>query len=113
MDVDVEHAGQHMVAGRDDDVGVGAGLQHSAERGDLLARYADVAGPDTQDLVDMARRTHQMRGREVKLVPTWSAMFDETMAGNIMLPGERVRIAPTTFEEWLAAAAVDGTPTPG
>lgn len=67
------------------------------------ARYADVAGPDTQDLVDMARRTHQMRGRDVKLVPTWSAMFDETMAGNVMLPGERGRIAPTTFEEWLAA----------
>jgi uncharacterized protein YbjT (DUF2867 family) len=71
--------------------------------GEPRGRYADVAGPDTQDLVDMARRTHQMRGREVRLVPTWAATFDESMAGNVMLPGDNVRIAPTTFEEWLAA----------
>jgi uncharacterized protein YbjT (DUF2867 family) len=73
--------------------------------GEPQGRYADVAGPDTQDLVDMARRTHQMRGREVRLVPTWGAMFDESMAGNVMLPGDNVRIAPTTFEDWLAAGA--------
>jgi uncharacterized protein YbjT (DUF2867 family) len=73
--------------------------------GEPQGRYADVAGPDPQDLVDMARRTLQLRGRAVKLVPTWSAMFDETMSGNVMMPGERVRIAPTTFEDWLAADA--------
>ena len=71
--------------------------------GEPQGRYDDVAGPEPQDLVDMARRTLQLRGRTVKLVPTWSAMFDETMSGNVMLPGDRVRIAPTTFEEWLAA----------
>lgn len=71
--------------------------------GEPQGRYADVAGPDPQDLIDMARRTNAMRGREVKLVPTWSAMFDESMAGNAMLPGDDVRIAPTTFEQWLAA----------
>lgn len=70
--------------------------------GEPQGRYADVAGPDPQDLVDMARRTNTMRGREVKLVPTWSAMFDVSMAGNVLLPGDRVRLAPTTFEEWLA-----------
>jgi uncharacterized protein YbjT (DUF2867 family) len=66
-------------------------------------RYVDVAGPETQDLVDMARRTNEMRGRTVKLIPTWSGVFGESMAGNVMLPGENARIAPTTFEDWLAA----------
>jgi hypothetical protein len=42
-------------------------------------------------------------GGEVKLVVTWSAMFHVTMAGNVMLPADNVRIAPTTFEQWLAA----------
>ncbi|GAB2933286.1 SDR family oxidoreductase [Nonomuraea fastidiosa] len=70
--------------------------------GEPQGRYADVAGPDPQDLVDMARRTHQVRGREVKLVPTWSGLFGPSMAGDVLLPGERVRIMPTTFEEWLA-----------
>ncbi|ARX85899.1 SDR family oxidoreductase [Streptomyces alboflavus] len=64
-------------------------------------RYVDVAGPETQDLVDMARRTHQARGREVKLIPTWSGPFGTSMAGEVLLPGEGARIAPTTFEEWL------------
>ncbi|MBB6547408.1 SDR family oxidoreductase [Nonomuraea rubra] len=70
--------------------------------GDPKGRYADVAGPEPQDLVDMARRTHQARGREVRLVPSWSAMFGPEMAGNALLPGEGARLAPTTFEEWLA-----------
>jgi uncharacterized protein YbjT (DUF2867 family) len=71
--------------------------------GEPQGRYADVAGPETQDLIDMARRINAVRGREVRLVPTWSAMFDESMAGNVMLPGDNVRIAPTTFEQWLTA----------
>ncbi|KOX22795.1 NmrA family transcriptional regulator [Saccharothrix sp. NRRL B-16348] len=70
--------------------------------GEPQGRYADIAGPETQDLVDMARRTHQARGRDVRLVPTWSGVFGPEMAGNALLPGERVRIAPTTFDEWLA-----------
>ncbi|PZG42577.1 NmrA family transcriptional regulator [Spongiactinospora gelatinilytica] len=70
--------------------------------GEPQGRYADVAGPDRHDLVDMARRTYQARGREVKLVPTWSGPFGPSMAGEVLLPGERVRIAPTTFEQWLA-----------
>ncbi|MFD9911060.1 SDR family oxidoreductase [Streptomyces sp. NPDC059063] len=70
--------------------------------GEPQGRYVDVAGPETQDLVDMARRTHQALGREVKLVPTWSGPFGLSMAGNALLPGEGARIAPTTFEAWLA-----------
>ncbi|MFI7640699.1 SDR family oxidoreductase [Nonomuraea sp. NPDC049400] len=71
--------------------------------GEPKGRYADVAGPEPQDLVDMARRTNQAQGREVKLVPTWSGLFGPAMAGDVLLPGEGARIAPTTFDEWLAA----------
>ena len=70
--------------------------------GDPQERYADVAGPEPQDLVDMARRTLAARGRTVKLVPTWSGLFGTEMAGDVLLPGEGARIAPTTFDEWLA-----------
>lgn len=85
--------------------------------GDVLAevsvgapqgRYADVAGPDTQDLVDMARRTHAVLGREVRLVPTWEGPLGEELAGNILLPGAGARIAPTTFEQWLASIRPSG-----
>ncbi|MEV4362261.1 NAD(P)H-binding protein [Nonomuraea sp. NPDC049625] len=69
--------------------------------GEPQGRYVDVAGPEPQDLVDMARRTHRARGREVKLVPTWSGLFSQEMAGNVLLPGEDARIAPTTFDDWL------------
>ncbi|GAA1422900.1 SDR family oxidoreductase [Catellatospora coxensis] len=64
-------------------------------------RHRDVAGPETQDLVDMARRTGEARGRAVKLVPTWSSVLGVEMAGDVMLPGRNARIAPTTFDEWL------------
>ncbi|MEU9020276.1 NAD(P)H-binding protein [Actinomadura sp. NPDC048394] len=67
-------------------------------------RCPDLAGPEPQDLVDMARRTYQARGRTVKLVPTWAGLFGPEMAGNALLPGEGARIAPTTFDEWLATA---------
>jgi uncharacterized protein YbjT (DUF2867 family) len=73
--------------------------------GEPQGRYVDVAGPETQDLVDMARRTNEVLGRKVKLVPTWSGPIDLSMTGNVLLPGENARIAPTTFEQWLAAGA--------
>ncbi|MFE0516895.1 SDR family oxidoreductase [Streptomyces sp. NPDC058964] len=67
-------------------------------------RYRDVAGPEPQDLVDMARRTNDARGRAVKLVPTWSSLLGPEMAGDVLLPGDGARIAATTFDEWLAHA---------
>ena len=73
--------------------------------GPAHGRYPDVAGPETQDLVDMARRTNEVRGHQVRLVPTWSGLFDASMAGDVLLPGEGARIMPTTFDEWLAAGA--------
>ena len=71
--------------------------------GEPQHRYADVAGPDQQDLVDMARRTNEAHGRQVKLVPTWAEMFGPEMAGNVLLPGPGARLAPTTFDQWLAS----------
>ncbi|MGE2725103.1 SDR family oxidoreductase [Mycolicibacterium pulveris] len=73
--------------------------------GEPRGRYVDVAGPEPQDLVDMARRTLDARGHRIKLVPTWSGMFGVAMAGNVLLPGENARIEPTTFDDWLAAEA--------
>ncbi|WP_214414390.1 SDR family oxidoreductase [Sphaerisporangium fuscum] len=70
--------------------------------GEPQGRYADVAGPEPQDLVDMARRTNEARGHKAKLVPTWSGLFGPEMAGDVLLPGEGARITPTTFDEWLA-----------
>jgi uncharacterized protein YbjT (DUF2867 family) len=70
--------------------------------GEPQGRYTDVAGPEPQDLVDMARRTNETRGHSAKLVPTWSAIFGPEMAGTVLLPGEGTRIAPTTFDTWLA-----------
>lgn len=69
-------------------------------------RHPDVAGPEPHDLVDMARRTNEVRGRSVRLVPTWSGLFGVSMAGEALLPGAGARIAPTTFDEWLGAGAL-------
>ncbi|MGK5440213.1 SDR family oxidoreductase [Micromonospora sp. URMC 105] len=65
-------------------------------------RHPGVAGPDRHDLVDMARRTHQAMGRTMKIVPSWEAILGADMAGNVLLPGPDARIAPTTFDDWLA-----------
>jgi uncharacterized protein YbjT (DUF2867 family) len=73
--------------------------------GEPQGRYPDIAGPEPQDLVDMARRTNDVRGRRVRLIPSWSGPFDVSMAGDVLLPGDGARIAPTTFDEWLAAGA--------
>jgi uncharacterized protein YbjT (DUF2867 family) len=68
-------------------------------------RHVDVAGPEPQDLVDMARRTHAALGRDVRLSPSWSGPLGLEMAGNVLLPAENARIAATTFGQWLAAGA--------
>jgi hypothetical protein len=66
-------------------------------------RAPDLAGPGTEDLVDMARRVLAARGRSVRLVPTWrSGVFGPEMAGEVLLPEPGARLAPTTFDAWLA-----------
>jgi uncharacterized protein YbjT (DUF2867 family) len=61
----------------------------------------DVAGPEKQALVDMARRTLAARGEGVRLTTGWAAPFGVEMAGDVHLPGAGARIAPTTFDDWL------------
>jgi uncharacterized protein YbjT (DUF2867 family) len=65
-------------------------------------RCPDLAGPEPQDLVDLARRTRAARGTPIRLVPTWSGSMGLDMAGDVLLPGPGARIAPTTFDDWLA-----------
>jgi uncharacterized protein YbjT (DUF2867 family) len=83
---------------------VAAELAEVATGAPLGARI-EIAGPETQDLVDMARRTFAVRGQDIKLVPTWRGTYGTDMAGEAMLPGEGARLAPTTFDAWLAAGA--------
>jgi uncharacterized protein YbjT (DUF2867 family) len=70
--------------------------------GQPQGRCPDLAGPEPQDLVDLARRTRAARGTSIRLVPTWSGVFGLDMAGDVLLPGPGARIAPTTFDDWLA-----------
>lgn len=84
----------------------------AADVGRLLAEIAtgapqgrapDLAGPERQDLVDMARRTLAARKETVRLVPSWQdGPFGVEMAGDILLPEPDAQIAPTTFDAWLA-----------
>lgn len=67
-------------------------------RGDIR----EVAGPEPQDLVDMARRTLAARGEALRLVPTWRGPFGIEMAGEVLLPGPHARLTTTTFDQWLA-----------
>lgn len=85
----------------------------AADVGDVLAEIAtsapqgratDLAGPEPQDLVDMARRTLAVRGESIRLIPSWrSGLFGVDAAGEALLPGPEARLAPTTFDAWLAA----------
>jgi uncharacterized protein YbjT (DUF2867 family) len=84
----------------------------SADVGDVLAEIAtsapqgratDLAGPEPQDLVDMARRTLAGRGESIRLIPSWrTGLFGLDAAGEVLLPGPEARLAPTTFDAWLA-----------
>jgi uncharacterized protein YbjT (DUF2867 family) len=74
--------------------------------GQPQGRCPDLAGPEPQDLVDVARRTRAARGTSIRLVPTWSGIFGLDMAGDVLLPGPGARIAPTTFDDWLAAETI-------
>jgi len=83
---------------------VAAVLAEVAVAAPLRAKL-DIAGPETQDLVDMARRTFAARGQDIKLIPTWRGVFGLDMSGEVLLPGEGARLAPATFTDWLAAGA--------
>ena len=71
--------------------------------GEPQGRARDLAGPEPQDLVDMARRALAARGESIRLVPSWrDGPFGVEMAGEILLPDPDARLAPTTFDAWLA-----------
>ncbi|MGZ6133616.1 MAG: hypothetical protein ACXWK9_04115 [Myxococcaceae bacterium] len=84
----------------------------SADVGDVLAelagqgpqgRVTDLAGPQPEDFIDMARRTLTARGQSLRLIPSWhGGLFGVEAAGDILLPGPEARLAKTTFERWLA-----------
>ena len=83
----------------------------AADVGDVFAEVAtgppragtlDLAGPEPQDLVDVARRTLAARGQSVRLVASWrDGPFAVEMAGEVLLPGPDARLAPITFDAWL------------
>jgi uncharacterized protein YbjT (DUF2867 family) len=75
--------------------------------GDPLGRATDLAGPEPQDLVDMARRILAARGESIRLVPSWrTGVFGPDAAGEALLPGPDARLASTTFDAWLAGQGV-------
>jgi uncharacterized protein YbjT (DUF2867 family) len=83
----------------------------AADTGQILAEIAvgeprggiiEVAGPETQDLVDMARRALAAKGDAVRLVPSWRGSLGTRSAGEVLLPGPDARLGPTTFDTWLA-----------
>jgi len=66
-------------------------------------RANDLAGPEPQDLFDMARRTLAARGESFRLIPSWrNGPYGVEAAGEALLPGPGARLARTTFDEWLA-----------
>lgn len=70
-----------------------------------LGGRLDIAGPQTEDLVDMARRTFAARGQDIKLIPTWRGSFGPDLAGEVLLPGDGARLGTISFADWLAGGA--------
>ncbi len=82
-----------------------------AEVADALAQIAtaapapgtrEIAGPQVEDLVDMARRTLAARGESVTISPSWRGTSTE-MAGDTLLPGPDAQIGTVSFDDWVAA----------
>jgi uncharacterized protein YbjT (DUF2867 family) len=84
----------------------------AAEVGKVLAEVAvaepsgrtlDLAGPRTEDLVDMARRALAARGSDVRVQASWqNGPFGLDMAGEVLLAPPDARIAGMSFDDWLA-----------
>jgi len=86
-----------------------AGVLVEVAAGEPVDGICELAGPETQDLVDMARRTLAARGESLRLIPTWRARYGVEMAGEVLLPGPDTRIAPTTFDDWLTTQTRPGS----
>ena len=77
--------------------------------GEPVNGIGELAGPETQDLVDMARRTLAARGESLRLMPTWRGRYGVALAGEVLLPGPDARIASTTFDDWLTTQTPSGS----
>ena len=77
--------------------------------GEPVNGICELAGPETQDLVDMARRTLVARGQTLRLIPTWRGRYGVEMAGEVLLPGPHARLAFTTFDDWLTTQTRSGS----
>src|SRR5262245_42788045 len=67
----------------------------------LQVRATDLAGPEPQDRVDMARRTLAARGASIRLIPSWqSGLLGVDAAGEVLVPGPEARLVPTTCDPW-------------
>jgi hypothetical protein len=93
----------------------------AADVGDVLAEIAagvprgratDLAGPEPQDLVDMARRTLSAWGESIRLIPSWrNGVFGVEAAGEALLAGPEAWLAPTTFDTWLTRQSAMAPPS--
>jgi uncharacterized protein YbjT (DUF2867 family) len=63
----------------------------------------EIAGPETHDAVDMARRSLVARGDSTRLLAGWhDGPFGTELVGDALLPSSDVRVMPRTFDAWLA-----------
>ncbi len=70
--------------------------------GQAQGRAQDLGGPETEDMVDMARRTLTARGEKIRIIPTWQeTIMSLEAAGEVLLPGANARLGKITFEAWL------------
>lgn len=77
-----------------------------AAAGPPQGRSVDLAGPETLDLVDMARRTLTARRDPTRLRASWrDGPFSLAMAGEALLPGPGARLGTVRFDDWLAQQA--------
>ena len=68
------------------------------------ATTVEVAGPDEQDLVAMARAVLRHRQRRVAVVPLWiPGRAGTAMRGGGLLPSSDARIIGPSFAQWLAS----------
>jgi uncharacterized protein YbjT (DUF2867 family) len=74
------------------------------------ATSVDVAGPDEQELVAMARAVVRHRQRRVIVVPLWvPGRAGAAMRGGGLLPSSRASIVGPTFAEWMASGDAESS----
>jgi hypothetical protein len=75
-------------------------------------RASDFAGPEPQDLVDMAPAHAVGLGESIRLIPSWrNGVFGVEAAGEELLAGPEARLAPTTFDTWLTRQTAMAPPS--